>query len=220
MSTTVLTQHIDRLSLNPDRPLIVSDADEVLVQFARPLERFLHSRGLYLDLSSFRLSGNIRDRASDEPVAHEHVPQLIADFFDTCVADQPAVDGAAEALARLSVRAQVVVLSNVPEAARAAREAALARLGMAFPVLANQGLKGPAVKAMAEGHAAPVVFLDDIPHNIASVAEHATHVHRIHFVADPRLAALIGPAEQSHHRIDDWPTAARHIDDHLTRQGW
>jgi hypothetical protein len=54
---------------------------------------------------------------------------------------------------------------------------------------------------------APVFFLDDITHNIDSVAEHAPDVHRIHFVADPRLAKLIGPASGASKRIDVWEEA-------------
>ena len=54
---------------------------------------------------------------------------------------------------------------------------------------------------------APVFFLDDIPHNIDSVAECAPHVHRIHFIADPRLAGLIGAAKGASARIDAWHEA-------------
>jgi hypothetical protein len=39
------------------------------------------------------------------------------------------------------------------------------------------------------------------------VAEHAPDVHRIHFVADPRLAKLIGPASGASKRIDVWEEA-------------
>jgi hypothetical protein len=52
--------------------------------------------------------------------------------------------------------------------------------------------------------AGPVFFLDDIPHNINSVAEDAPDVHCIHFIADPRLQKLIGKADGATKRIDIW----------------
>ncbi len=59
----VATQ-LDDLHLVADRPLIISDADEVLVQFAAGLEFYLQGQGLYFDISSFAITGNVR-RQSD-----------------------------------------------------------------------------------------------------------------------------------------------------------
>ena len=49
---------IDALDLVPGRPLVVSDADEVLVQFVAGLELYLETQGLWLDLQSFALTGD------------------------------------------------------------------------------------------------------------------------------------------------------------------
>ena len=110
--------------------------------------------------------------------------------------------------------------ANVPLHARMARAAALSAQGMPYPLVANAGGKGPAVNALAALRQAPVIFIDDIPQNHASVAEHAAPTYRIHFVADPRLQGLIGPAEHSHVRIDQWPAARDHIVAHLDAAGY
>ncbi|MBB4210748.1 hypothetical protein EV659_102102 [Rhodothalassium salexigens DSM 2132] len=215
-----IADQIVRLPVDADRPLLICDADEVLVQFAVTLERFLDDAGFTVRFDSFRLSGNVRHADSGAVADDATVHGLIARFFDERVADCPPVDGAVEALAQLSRRTDIVVLSNVPMAARAARERAMAAQGFAYPLVANAGPKGPAVAALVAGRRAPCLFLDDLPGNIASVADAAPPVHRIHFVADPRLARLIGPADGAHARIDRWADAGPYIDRHMTDAGF
>lgn len=209
-------EQIRALSLTPGRPLIISDADEVLVQFAAGLDIFLRERDLYFDIASFAITGNVRRLSDDEAIDAAEVQSLLQIFFRERTEHLPAVPGAAEALEKLSTRAHVVVLTNIPAEQRDARIRGLAKHGINYPVIANSGLKGFAVRRLADlvGDA-PVLFLDDIPHNITSVAEEASDVHRIHFVADPRLAKLLKPAEHCHHRIDDWDSAHDYIDAHL-----
>lgn len=208
-----VADQIAAVSFDPDRPLVITDADEVIVHFVQPLEAFLESKGLYLDVSSFRLSGNVRERATDEVLEHEKVMALIDAFFAEKVATCPPVEGASDALEALSERASILVLTNVPRHAREARITALKGHGMGYPLIAGEGPKGPAIKALTEGRRAPTVFLDDIPHNHASTAEEAADVHRIHFIADPRLARLLEPAEGAHARIDNWPDVHTYVDE-------
>ena len=213
-------QQLTELRLAPDRPLIISDADEVLLQFMAGLEHFLNGQDLYIDLSSFAITGNVKRNTDDVAVSGDEVKELLAAFFTERTEHLPAVPGAAQALEALSGRAQVIVVSNVPVGQREARIRGLQKVGMDYPVIANVGLKGAVVRDIAATINAPTFFLDDIPHNIASVAEHAEHVHRIHFVADPRLARLIDAAEDCHQRIDDWPTARAYIENHLGKEGY
>jgi hypothetical protein len=215
-----VAEQIAALEIDRERPLVLSDADEVLVQFARPLETFLDEQGLYLDLRSFRLTGNVKMKGSHEVIGDQIVMALLAEFFASRVADFPAVPGATRALAQLSRRAQIIVVSNVPKDSRQARADSLHALGMPYPLIANEGEKGPAVREIVARHAAPVVFLDDLPQNIASVAIHAAHVHRIHFIADPRLRPLLDPAKDAHARIDEWPAALAHIEEHFQSHGF
>lgn len=195
------------LKLDPARPLIICDADEVLLQFIAGLERFLECEGCVLDLKSFAIHGNVRRRDSGDVVANEDVTRYIASFFDSQTRTMDVVPGAADALAALATRAQIVILSNLPESARVARAENLAGHGIAYPVIAGLGPKGAIVKRLIDGIARPVVFVDDLPPHHTSVATEAPHVHRLHFIADPRLAKLLPPAKDAHRRIDDWPSA-------------
>jgi len=208
-------QQLDMLSLEAERPLIISDADEVLLQFVRALESYLDEQGLVLRLGSFALTGNIRDRATDTALPGPEVRDVLQGFFEARTGHIDPVEGAAEALAALARRAQIVVLSNLPFHLAEARRRNLERHGMDYPVIANSGGKGAVVAEIAAAVRAPVFFLDDIPRNLASVAEHAAHVVRMHFVADPRLARLLGPAEHSHVRLDTWPEARQYIERRL-----
>ena len=192
------------ISINPNKPVILCDADEVLVYFIRPLESYLSENGFSLDLSSYNLFGNIRHVKTNE-VAHKNLcVDLIKSFFDKRVDVCPPVPGAVQALRNLARHAQIFVLSNVPYQARKGRERSLAARGMPYPVIANEGPKGPAVRALLRNHKLPVYFVDDIPSHHKSVAEHANHVRRIHYVADPRLAKLLDKAEHAHTRLDHW----------------
>lgn len=199
---------LEALEIAADKPLIISDADEVLLQFMRRVEHYLDSIGLWIDLSSFALSSNIKSKETNEPV---QVPSLIDDFFAAETGNIEAAHGAAETLAALSEHAQIMVLTNLPAEHKQARITNLKGHGMDYPVVVNSGVKGPAVKWLAEKTTAPVFFLDDIPHNINSVAEHAPDVTAIHFIADARLGKLIGKADGATARIDVWAEAHDYI---------
>ncbi len=211
---------IAELSIATDRPLIVTDADEVLFLFMAAFERHLEDNGHYFDWSSFALDGNIRRHGDDAVADRDAVMALLNRFFDTRTGTLEPVPGASEALAALSRRAQVVVLSNVPWDRRAERRRALVHHGMDYPLIANVGPKGPAVGALARRVEAPVFFIDDGPNHHGSVAVHARAVRRVHMIADRRLAVLVGPAPDSHHRIDDWPGARAAIEAELTAAGY
>ena len=100
--------------LDPNLPLIITDADEVIFAFVRGLENYLHRHDLYLRLESFALTGNIRNRHSDEVLPAEDVRERLKCFFASETHALDPVDGVAAALAALSGRAQILVLSNVP----------------------------------------------------------------------------------------------------------
>lgn len=206
---------IESLSLQKGRPLIICDCDEVLMQFVAGLEIYLESQALYLDLTSFRLMGNIRRRESKEALNDDDVRACLRNFFAGHTDSLMPVAGAAEALKHLSSKAQIVVLTNLPPAQKDIRARNLARHGMAYPVIANEGPKGPAVAQMAKAVEAPIIFLDDIAHHIASVALACPHSKRVHFVADVRLQSLVQKAEYAHIRCDEWDTARNFIEETL-----
>jgi len=212
----ILSQ-LETLDLDPRRPLIISDADEVLLRFMAQLEHFLEKRGLWIDLGNFAINGNIKSLETNEPV---EFPDLIDEFFDAETRDIQPTSGAAQSLETLSARAQIIVLTNLPAKNKQERIDNLNAHGMNYPVVVGSGAKGPAVAWLCARISAPVFFLDDIPHNVDSVAEHAPEVRCIHFVADPRLAKLIGPAKGATTRIDVWNEAYDWISRELTQAGY
>ena len=48
-------RQIDRLLIDREKPLFISDADEVVLYFAKHFKSFLESRGWALNLSGYRL---------------------------------------------------------------------------------------------------------------------------------------------------------------------
>lgn len=212
-----VASQIEALALKPGRPLIVSDADEVLFAFMAGFERFLHSIDLYFHWGSFALTGNIRRRSDDVALEGEAVRALLPRFFEEHTELLEPVPGAADALRALSARAQIVVLSNLPLAQAAARQRALISHGMDYPLIANIGGKGTAVRYLEALVGAPVFFIDDIPSQHSSVRKAADKVLCLHLIADPRLAKLLGPAEHSDHRADTWPEARAYIEAALDR---
>jgi len=203
------------LQIDPSRPMLITDADEVLFNFMQGLEGFLEENGMYFDWASFALRGNIRHKENEEPVNSEQIPKLLDQFFADYCHRLPAVSGAAEHLERLSKDMQVIVLSNVPPQYADLRKEGLQKNGMDFPLIANIGSKGEVVEYLTRHLSGPSVFIDDIPHNHSSVKKHADHVERVHYIADERLARLLGPAEHSHVRLESWPDIYVHIQDLL-----
>ncbi len=210
---------LKNISIRPDKPLIITDADEVLFNFMEGLEAFLEQEGMFFDWSSFALTGNIRNKSDQTPVEAELIPKLLDLFFAEHCHKLPAAPGAAEQLKKLSPDVQIVVLSNVPpQYAHRRREALLAN-DMDFPLIANIGGKGQVVQHLTDGLKCPAFFIDDIPMNHSSVMKHAEHVHRLHYIADRRLAGLLGPAEHSHARLDSWQELHDHIQTVISK-GW
>lgn len=210
-----IAEQIEAVALEPGRPLVITDADEVLVRFVEGFERYIAPLGLWLDLSSFNLSGNVKSIATGIPKPGEDVRKLVLEFFTVGLETLEPVPGAAAALAGLAQDAQIVVLTNTPLTGRDARRRSLESLGMPYPVIANAGGKGAAVARLAARVQAPVAFLDDLPPNHESVARAYAPALRIHMVADPRLARLIDGTPHAHHREDDWGRAATLITDHF-----
>lgn len=215
-----LRQQIAPLELEVGKPLIVSDADEVLFAFMAGFEAYLLTQDFHFRWDSYALQGNIRRTADDFAVDQAEVKRLLGGFFAARTEHLDAIPGAAEALASLSRRAQVVILSNVPLPQRSARLKALHAQGMPYPLIANEGGKGRAVRALADLVQAPVVFVDDIPNQHTSVKKAVAEAFCLHFVGEPRLARFLAMAEHADHRADTWEEALPVIEGKLSALGY
>ncbi len=203
---------LEAAGVEPGRPLLISDADEVLFRFVETFVGHIEAHGYSFDWSSFRLTGNVRRASDDKVLDQPHVFALLQEFFAGRAEDLPPVPGAADALARLAgAGAQIVVLTNIPSAQRDARRLALARNRMPYPVVVNTGDKGPAAAWLAARAGGPAVFVDDGPNNHVSVKQAAPEIACLHFVATKRLARLVAKPREADGRPEDWPALERAV---------
>ena len=203
MHPTTLTQ-IRRLSINRDKPLLIFDADEVLVLFASHFSQFLSKQGWKLNLKSYRLDDAIQ-HIEDGYIADKRTYQtLIDNFIDQETANQPEAPGASETLEKFNAQAEIIILTNVPHRAYHQRISNLSKLKMSYPTVSNAGLKGPAIAELMKLTKKTCVFVDDNPFQIASAAEHAPNIYRLHFSACELVQKTMPYAEGATHRPKSW----------------
>ncbi|MDD7910688.1 hypothetical protein PUV47_12240 [Pseudovibrio exalbescens] len=179
-------KEIEGLELT-SRPLIICDADEVLLHFIRHMHALGQEQGIALREPIYRLHNNLVETKTGRLLSKTECDRFISQFFETVVHRQDAVDHAALQLAALREHVDIIILTNLPGTAnRAARIKLLAELGMDYPLITNSGPKGGAVAELGKGRGSnPVVFIDDSPQNLISARTTAPHVQLVHFVADP-----------------------------------
>ncbi|ESY97550.1 MULTISPECIES: hypothetical protein [unclassified Mesorhizobium] len=194
-----------------DRPLLVLDVDDVVLEFIRPFPHFLKARGYGLTLASFRLTGNIAETASGRLIEQPEVTALLGDFFDAQADWQSITDGAAEALTGLGDRAEIILLTAMPHRHRAVRRAHLDALGLAYPLLTTEMAKGPAVAKLRGKSGRPVVFVDDQPANLASVRDSVADANLFHLMADNSLRRFLPSVPDDVIVVQDWHEAAPKI---------
>lgn len=204
----ITRKQMRNLKISPGRPLVVLDADEVLVHFARPFEDYLLRRGHRLVLTEYSLDFAVRD-PDGVALPIRDVIGMIDDFADRNTRNQPATPGAVAGVRTLSEIADVVVLTNVPHHLHGDRVENLRGLGIDVPVLSNSGPKGPALRALQDRAAAPLVFVDDSPDQIASAAGDVPQVTRIHFTGCDLVRAVLPVSEHAHHSPETWDEVAR-----------
>ena len=194
-----------------DRPLLILDVDDVVLEFIRPFPHFLKSRGFGLTLASFRLTGNIAETASGRLIEQPEVTALLGDFFDAQADWQSVTDGAEQALVSLGDRAEIVLLTAMPHRHRAARRAHLDALGLPYPLLTTEMAKGPAVAKLRGSKGRPVAFVDDQPSNLISARNSVADAHLFHLMADNSLRAYLPPVPDDIVSVEDWRDAAPKI---------
>jgi hypothetical protein len=202
-------------AISPAAPLVIVDVDEVLAQFMRGFGAFVARHGFELRVDRFALFQNIYRPGESQHLDLIAGKALFDDFFRDGADDLDPAHGAADALADLSTRAQVVILTNAPEHGRIARAKWLKTHGFDYPLVINSGPKGPPAAELASRTAGPVVFIDDLLPQLDSVAEKAPQVGRFQMVSDERLRPFAPSAPDRHVRIDEWPRLKLAIEERL-----
>ncbi len=194
------------VAIDPQKPLLIVDVDEVLALFMHGFGRFVSERGYEMRVDKFALFQNIYRHGESEHLDLETGRTLFDDFFRFGCEDIEAAPEAAHSLRKLAqAGVTIVILTNAPPHARAPRARWLAKHGMDYPLLINQGPKGAAVAALAARTGGPTAFIDDLLGNLDSAAEAAPDVQRFQLVADARLRGLAPSSPDRHRRIDHWP---------------
>jgi hypothetical protein len=201
------------------RPLLITDCDEVLLHMVAHFDAWLdEAHGIRFAFESGNFGGAMSVRTTGEAVEEARVWPLLDQFFREEMHRQTIVPGALDALGRIGEVADIVVLTNLGDHAHPWRVDQLAKHGIHHEVVTNQGGKGIAAKAIVERYGASrAVFIDDLPVHHASVAKHSPDIHRLHMVAEPRLAPAVPTADHAHARIDHWPDATYWILERLTK---
>jgi hypothetical protein len=198
-----------------NRPLLISDCDEVLLYMLTPFAQWLdeahhvhfdvdnlfdEEKGGYLNAMRHKLTG--------EQVEQERIWPFLKGFFETEMHRQMPIPGAVESMNALAAHADVVVLTNLTDDVRDARAAQLRAIGIDVPVFTNQGGKGAQLRQIMEQYQPSVaVFVDDLAHQHTSVAAEVPEIFRLHMVGEPRIADQVKTPEAAHARIDDWHSA-------------
>lgn len=195
-----------------NRPLIVTDCDEVLLYMVRHFRDWLgEDHGV-----EFRLEGNpfvqsMKWSGSGEQIPEGDVWRLLQLFFKQEMDRQTPIDGAVEAIAELQREADVVVLTNLTDQFNEDRRRQLQAIGINVRVYTNQGPKGPALRKIVEEYApSRAVFIDDLAQHHASVAEILPSSARLHLCGEPAIAPHVPCAHEAgdaHARIDNWAQA-------------
>jgi hypothetical protein len=193
-----------------NRPLLISDCDEVLLHMVRHFRDWLdEAHGIDFAIQDENWGEALIRRDTGRPVSPAEVWPYLDAFFDTEMKRQTLATGVITALERIGTQADIVILTNLGDHRQAPRVAQLAAHGIRHRVECNQGGKGAAVQALLDEFAPSVaVFVDDLAFQHASVAAAAPQVWRLQMIAEAEIAGCRPPAPDAHARIDHWAAAA------------
>lgn len=204
-----------------NRPLVISDCDEVLLHMVAPFKDYVaECHGINFAMKDNDFGKAMRYADDGRPVEGPEIWRLLNLFFDTEMYRQHPIIGAVEGINTIAAHADVVILTNLGDDRRAARTQQLADHGIHARVFTNQGPKGPALQAILDEYRpSRAVFIDDLPQHHASVGQISPDVRRLHLCGEPMLAPHIDCAHtagHAHARIDAWPEALPWIMAHVT----
>jgi hypothetical protein len=194
-----------------DRPLLVLDVDEVVLDFVVPFARFLDASGMDLKTDTFRLHGNVIVRDTGLAAEDKLVSDLMTAFFDDQDAWQTAVEGVHDTLASFGDQVEIVLLSAMPHRHRHRRRLLLDRLGLPYSLVSTEAAKGPALLAIRGPGGRPVAFVDDIPRNLLSAAEAVPDARLFHLMSHAGLRALLRPLPAPIIAVESWAEARPRI---------
>ncbi len=206
---------IDALTIDPNKPLIISDADEVIFELFGHLFKYFDEYGFDFrgeSLVGFEIMNHLYCHKSGETIKIDLFHKIMADFFEHHGATVPFVENAYKNLTYLSSYCQIIILTNAPHSYRDDRIEIYNRQGINFPIITNIGNKYAAVKKLTEHHVAPVFFIDDSPEHHLAILENLDDVNCIHFIGDKEYAKLVANVENADFISTCWHEVRHYID--------
>lgn len=199
-----------------DRPLIVCDIDEVVLEFLSPLTHFLRSHNYDLLPRSFRLHGNIVSLLDGSEMGREQVDAFEEMFFENQHLWQKPAERAVETLHALSADADIVFLTAMPPRHHGIRRTLLDQFDLSFDMIASEQPKGPIVAALHDRRHQPVAFIDDIQRNLLSVADHVPECLLITMMANADFKPFAPEPIGAIVAASDWGHAGDLMRDHFS----
>lgn len=205
---------LDAIKLG-NRPFLVFDIDEVVLEFLTPFDQYLRSLGHTLLPRSFRLHGNIVSVDTGVEASHEAVNAFEDGFYADQEHWQFPAQGAVETLHELSEYADLIFLTAMPPRFHSARRILLNRINLPFPMVATEEPKGKVLRQLHGDRTVPVVFVDDIAHNLESVRTHVPNCYLLHLMANSDFRKLAPQTGDYVSCADDWTHAKQLILSHI-----
>lgn len=192
-----------------NRPLVITDCDEVLMHMVVPFAEWVDAEhGVLFRIEDASFAGALKRKECGTPLEAAEVWPLLDAFFRGEMARQYPIPGALAAMAVIAQQADIVVLTNVGPDHQQARIEQLALHDFHAPVIGSRGGKGEPVRRLIEQYQPSVaLFIDDLAGHHQSVAQEAPEVWRLHLVGEPAIADKIPASKHAHARIDDWAAA-------------
>ncbi|PCJ30989.1 MAG: hypothetical protein COA93_11605 [Alphaproteobacteria bacterium] len=210
-------EQLKALSFGRSRPVIISDADEVILHFADIFSEYLETQGMYVNFKSYAFEGNLKYKDSDEAVGRDLFEAIFNGFFENYVDKQPLVKNSAENLKSLSEICDIVIVTNIPHSFADRRRKQLIKQGINYPLITNNGPKGPILNLISKMTSEKLIFIDDVSHHHKSVAEHVPDSLRIQFIANNHLNEIEDKSEYCQYRCYNWEEIAKVIRNSLQK---
>ena len=199
------------LNINPNLPLLISDADEVIFEFMESFEEYLLSNSMYFSYKSFKLNGNIYNQETNKPIDSANIPIIISNFFQEYAIKMPLIKEAKNILEKLSKVMNVIILSNIPKNYAADRIQCFKDNNMNYAFISNEGPKNIKCLELQKLTNKKVFFIDDLPNQIYSVSENCTNITTIHFLQNKKLLNIIPDINDCDFKTDNWESVLKFI---------
>lgn len=203
------------LNINPNLPLLISDADEVIFEFMESFEEYLLSNSMYFSYKSFKLNGNIYNQETNKPIDSANISIIISNFFQEYAIKMPLIKGAKSALEKLSKVMNVIILSNIPKNYAADRIQCLKDNNMNYAFISNEGPKNIKCLELQKLTNKKVFFIDDLPNQISAVSNYCKNIITIHFLQNKKLLKIIPEVKDSDYNVNNWGSILKIIHNNI-----